>query len=53
MLQQNPEMKKRANARLSTDKIQNTNPDTYKLKDLSGEEIKHSFYEPLSQGTAQ
>jgi len=28
MLQQTPEIKKRANALLSIDKIQNTNPDT-------------------------
>ena len=28
------------------DKIQFTNPITYKLKDLNNEEIKGSFYEP-------
>ena len=28
------------------DKIQYTNPITYKLKDLNNEEIKGSFYEP-------
>ena len=28
------------------DKIQHTNPATYKLKDLNNEEIKGSFYEP-------
>ena len=28
------------------DKIQYTNPITYKLKDLNNEEIKESFYEP-------
>ncbi|XP_068756293.1 uncharacterized protein [Montipora capricornis] len=28
------------------DKIQNTNPITYKLKDLRGEDIQGSFYEP-------
>ena len=34
-------------------KIQNTNPITYKLEDLQGEEIKGSFYEPELQKTAQ
>ena len=33
--------------------MQNTNTDTYKLKDLNGEEIKDSFYKRLLQGTAQ
>ena len=28
------------------DKIKYTNPITYKLKDLRGEEIQGSFYEP-------
>ena len=28
------------------DKIQSTNPITYKLKDLNNEEIQGSFYEP-------
>ena len=28
------------------DKIQYTNPITYKLKDLNNEEIQGSFYEP-------
>ena len=28
------------------DKIQYTNPSTYKIKDLIGEEIQGSFYEP-------
>ena len=28
------------------DKIQYTNPTTYKLNDLNNEEIKGSFYEP-------
>ena len=31
---------------LTVDKIQYTNPITYKLKDLNNEEIKGSFYEP-------
>ena len=56
MLQLTPEIKKEKwpNARLtSIDKIQNTNPNTYKLKDLNGEEIKDSFYKLLLQGTAQ
>ena len=30
----------------TVDKIQYTNPITYKLKDLNNEEIKGSFYEP-------
>ena len=30
----------------TVDKIQYTNPITYKIKDLRGEEIKGSFYEP-------
>ena len=30
----------------AVDKIQYTNPITYKIKDLRGEEIKGSFYEP-------
>ena len=34
-------------------KIQNTNPITYKLEDLQGEEIKGSFYEQELQKTAQ
>ena len=34
-------------------KIQNTNPITYKLEDLQGEEIKGSFYEPELQKTGQ
>ena len=34
-------------------KIQYTNPITYKLEDLQGEEIKGSFYEPELQKTAQ
>ena len=29
-----------------TDKIQSTNPITYRLKDLNNEEIQGSFYEP-------
>ena len=29
------------------DKVQYTNPITYKLKDLNNEEIKGSFYEPV------
>ena len=33
--------------------IQNTNPITYKLKDLEGEEIKGTFYEPELQKTEQ
>ena len=33
--------------------IQNTNPITYKLKDLKGEEIKGTFYEPELQKTKQ
>ena len=28
------------------DKIESTNPITYRLKDLNNEEIKGSFYEP-------
>ena len=28
------------------DKIQSTNPITYRLKDLNNEEIQGSFYEP-------
>ena len=31
---------------LTVDKIQYTNPITYKIKDLNGEEIEGSFYEP-------
>ena len=34
-------------------KIQNTNPITYKLEDLQGEEIKGSFYEQELQKTDQ
>ena len=34
-------------------KIQNTDPITYKLEDLQGEEIKGSFYEPELQKTDQ
>ena len=34
-------------------KIQNTNPITYKLEDLQGEEIKGNFYEPELQKTGQ
>ena len=34
-------------------KIQNTDPITYKLEDLQGEEIKGSFYEQELQKTAQ
>jgi len=30
----------------TVDKIQYTNPITYKIKDLNNEEIKGSFYEP-------
>jgi len=30
----------------TADKIQRTNPVTYKIKDLNNEEIKGSFYEP-------
>ena len=30
----------------TVDKIQYTNPVTYKIKDLNNEEIKRSFYEP-------
>jgi len=30
----------------TVDKIQYTNPTTYKIKDLNNEEIKGSFYEP-------
>ena len=30
----------------TVDKIQHTNPVTYKIKDLNNEEIKGSFYEP-------
>ena len=33
--------------------IQNTNPITYKLEDLKGEEIKGTFYEPELQKTEQ
>ena len=33
--------------------IQNTNPVTYKLADLQGEEIKGTFYEPELQKTEQ
>ena len=33
--------------------IQNTNPITYKLADLQGEEIKGTFYEPELQKTEQ
>ena len=33
--------------------IQNTNPITYKLEDLKGEEIKGTFYEPELQKTGQ
>ena len=33
--------------------IQNTNPITYKLKDLKDEEIKGTFYEPELQKTEQ
>ena len=33
--------------------IQNTNPITYKIKDLEGEEIKGTFYEPELQKTGQ
>ena len=33
--------------------IQNTNPITYKLEDLQGEEIKGTFYEPELQKTEQ
>ena len=33
--------------------IQNTNPITYKLEDLQGEEIKGTFYEPELQKTGQ
>ena len=33
--------------------IQNTNPITYKLEDLEGEEIKGTFYEPELQKTEQ
>ena len=34
-------------------KVQNTNPVTYKLADLQGEEIKGTFYEPELQKTEQ
>ena len=34
-------------------KIRDTDPITYKLEDLQGEEIKGSFYEPELQKTAQ
>ena len=34
-------------------KIRDTNPITYKLEDLQGEEIKGSFYEPELQKTGQ
>ena len=34
-------------------KIQNTDPITYKIADLNGEEIKGSFYEPELQKTEQ
>ena len=34
-------------------KIQNTNPITYKISDLLGEEIKGTFYEPELQKTQQ
>ena len=33
--------------------IQNTNPITYKLEDLQGEEVKGTFYEPELQKTEQ
>ena len=33
--------------------IQNTDPITYKLEDLQGEEIKGTFYEPELQKTEQ
>lgn len=35
------------------DKIQYTNPITYKLKDFNNEEIKGSFYEPELSKTKQ
>ena len=35
------------------DKVQNTNPVTHHIKDLNGEEIKESFYEPELQLTNQ
>ena len=34
-------------------KIQNTNPITYKIADLQGEEIDGTFYEPELQKTEQ
>ena len=33
--------------------IRNTNPITYKLEDLQGEEVKGTFYEPELQKTEQ
>ena len=33
--------------------VQNTNPVTYKIEDLKGEEIKGTFYEPELQKTEQ
>ena len=33
--------------------VQNTNPVTYKLADLQGEEIKGTIYEPELQKTEQ
>ena len=35
------------------DKIQSTNPITYRLKDLNNEEIQGSFYEPESLKATQ
>ena len=35
------------------DKVQHTNPPTYKIEDLSGEKISGSFYEPELQKTSQ
>ena len=37
----------------TVDKIQYTNPITYRLKDLSGEEISGSFYEQEMQKAVQ
>ena len=37
----------------TVDKIQYTNPITYKLKDLNGEEIQGSFYTQELQGAKQ
>ena len=34
-------------------RIQNTNPITYKIADLKGEEIDGTFYEPELQKTSQ